>query len=469
MPHNSSIVVLSCQSMPKKVIKIQSVNIYTYPKLVIHAKQATQIVLGDLHANAIKLVYSLILHGVVEIAEDDYARLVEIYQCAVDELSDGDLSDFNMIINKMSVKTTTHNSLLFLGDELADRGQNDWFILKILHRLHHAGIKFDILLSNHGFEFISAHERETPVFTIKQMNAELTASLMNLQKLIDYKLITRSSIDAMLAESYYPHLKLLAYSIDQQEINIFSHAPIDLDVIKNIAFQFQLDDVEYHDETMFALANTIDDINQEFKQRVQDKCVNELVRGQTRAQREAGFLNDPINFLIWNRNQRHLKRDLIHQGYRVLYVHGHDSTATKEMNVLNLDNFLGKALVCHRGPYVVLTTTGCSFTATPCLDNIDAAEDEFNYMGLASLLSVEAFPKEAASDKPAIQPYRDVAKPSNPHQILASVTRMSLAFWSTGLLGRLEPYQTKFPNQDLEPTTSPDSLDGTVNDPSLLA
>ena len=467
MLHNQPFVVLSCQSMPKKVITIQSINIYTYPKVVIHAKQATQIVLGDLHANAIKLIYSLILHGVVEIAEDDYARLIEIYQLAVDDLCAGDLSDFNMIIEQMTVKTTTVTSLLFLGDELADRGQNDWYTLKILHRLHHAGIKFDILLSNHGFEFISAHEREAPEFTIKQMNAELTSSLMNLQKLINHNLITRPSVDAMLAESYYPHLKLLAYSIDQHEINIFSHAPIDLDVIKNIALQFQWNDVEYHDESMFALANTIDDINREFKQRVQNKCVNELVRGLTKAHREAGFLNDPINFLIWNRKQSQLKRDLIHQGYRVLYVHGHDSATTKAMNVINLDNHLGKGRFCYRGPYVVLSTTGCSFTATPCLDMVDAAEDEFNYMGLASLLTIDAFPKESAPAE-AIQSYRDVAKQSNHHQILANLARISLSFWAIGI-GRLELSQTKLPHQDLGPATSQDPLDNTADESTLSA
>ncbi|MCH9757260.1 MAG: hypothetical protein K0U37_08750, partial [Gammaproteobacteria bacterium] len=40
----------------------------------------TQATMGDLHANAIKLIYNLIRSGVCKIEPEDYAMLVRIYE-----------------------------------------------------------------------------------------------------------------------------------------------------------------------------------------------------------------------------------------------------------------------------------------------------------------------------------------------------------------------------------------------------
>lgn len=145
-------------------------NLAAYPRFesftpTHHPAHTTRhVVLGDLHGNALKLLYVLIVEGVLdlEVAEfgtgGEMARKHELYGKlrqligAPDAPVEG-MREFRQLV-------TSHTKLCcdsavvvhFLGDEFADRGQNDYFTVVLLSRLADLA-NWEILLSNHGCIF----------------------------------------------------------------------------------------------------------------------------------------------------------------------------------------------------------------------------------------------------------------------------------------------------------------------------
>ena len=66
-----------------------------------------------------------------------------------------------------------------------------------------------------------------------------------------------------------------------------------------------------------------------------------------------------MRFTTWNRRVGHLKRDVSHNGYRVIYVHGHTVAPMKE-NCFSLDTLLGKSSAFSRAESRVLFAKGIS-------------------------------------------------------------------------------------------------------------
>ena len=114
-----------------------------------------EITLGDLHGNALKLLFILVSFSVVEISEDDYNQVVRIYFTQEDSLTEEYLQQFNAILAKLKVNPA---SIRLIGDEFADRGSNDYITFKILEKLYSTGVSLEILISNHSIEFLQAYE-----------------------------------------------------------------------------------------------------------------------------------------------------------------------------------------------------------------------------------------------------------------------------------------------------------------------
>jgi len=125
------------------------------------ATHQREITLGDLHGNALKFLWGLIKTGVVTLKEGeaDYNKFIQIYYKSVDELTADDIQNFQNIVNSMAIKK--HTLVRLIGDELADRGSNDYFTLKILERLANRGCPYEIMLSNHSVGFIQKYEKRT--------------------------------------------------------------------------------------------------------------------------------------------------------------------------------------------------------------------------------------------------------------------------------------------------------------------
>ena len=329
--------------MADKVIVQKMVNIYEKPSRETQLLVGTtQITIGDMHANAMKFIYFLVRNGIADISQDDYKVLAQIYGKGTENLTATDLEIFNTIINELHINTHDIKEILLIGDELGDRGENDWFILKIIDKLRqeYPALKTNILFSNHGLEYIVACEKMgRPLAATYAVGAQ-SQSLSNLQKLIDKRLISRDEVEQINVRSYYPSLKLVSYAVEGDKITIFTHAPSD---IRQLAKLAQKLNVSFDDTTIDKLATSIDRLNVAFSKHVHNKTIATLVPPPEGLSDQ--MVNQfPLMSISWNRDitSRFLDRSVKYKGYQVHYVHGHDSTLTPDHNVTNLDNTLGK-------------------------------------------------------------------------------------------------------------------------------
>jgi hypothetical protein len=143
------------------------VDLYKYPELTGYLLRDTndQITVGDLHANPIKLVYSLLRHGVVTLDAKNYTALTELYEAAK-PLTAEQLVAYRKILAAMHLHPEAKGRILLIGDELADRGQNDLLMLLLFERMRAVDINYEILLSNHGAELLNHMKPEEDLISL---------------------------------------------------------------------------------------------------------------------------------------------------------------------------------------------------------------------------------------------------------------------------------------------------------------
>lgn len=346
----------------------EDVDIFVYPaeKSALIPDDNTELTLGDLHGNAIKLLYFLIRQNLIDVAAKDYKQLVTIYKKPTRELTEQDFLFFRQTLDGA---TRVHSAYIrLLGDEFADRGSNDYFTVLILQALAKHKLDLEILFSNHGAEFLAAYKHG-----FKNINSELleqcgvaysTAlnrgnlylykqdiSLQRLGWLIENKLVNAEEI-ATVSEHWLEKIKLMSYTLDKKNntLVIYTHAPVGLETIQAMSDIFsgtrhQLDNVT-------TLTECIDQINAKFSATLSDKGA------------DYSQLKHDVETVIWHRvfdewGEPHYHDLLLPQevnGYRLLFVHGHDGGGAHEntpSNVINLDNDLGKGEGRNKGVYTV--------------------------------------------------------------------------------------------------------------------
>lgn len=432
--------------MPNQLIETNNVDIYKYPTHTART-EAAQLTIGDLHANAMLLMYFLVSTGVVTISVLDYAELVRIYR--KDTLTADDLSRFNALIDALTITQNTP-LIRFIGDEICDRGQNDYFIFKILHKLKQSGIKSEILLSNHGIEFLIPYE-QAKYLAAENINFEGQArSLNRMRYLIENHDITIDTVSILVQDSYLPQLKLLSYSLEGQEITIYSHAGIGLEIIPVLAKKF---DVEYQDNTAEALARTIEAINMKFTQYVRERRVHTLpvdLSSPSNAQHDI----DPVKFLLWNRDYSNLIRHKRHNGYSVAYVHGHDSRETSHDNILNLDGSLGKftepsyGREWHKGTLLLLEGQGA-----PLMAASQSQQTLAHGSAAASQIAAANIPENIAPNPVAIAgpvSHEGIDRHSQPSVAAENVLSITLSSHLDSIHDKLADLNLKIQNIDKE-------------------
>ncbi len=331
-----------------------NVNIEQYPSVdpLYPFDKGAQLTLGDLHGNALKLLYTLIRHGVVtNISKEDYISFNRLYKKTADEVTAADIKWFKALLRK--TKVNSQGTLRLIGDELADRGANDYFTLSILAKLYNR-TNVEVLVSNHSIEFIRAFEK-AKTYISENLGFGQAASMQNLQQLIDKKLITRAQVDAVVKNKYLPNVKLLSYTLDDANgrIGIFTHAPVGMECLQAIAAKLG---VEFKDKSINDLAQTIENINNIFnEQYVKTNRVHTLFDSET-GFRDPAFADPvtaPFTHLIWNRDHN-VNRPVDHKGYKIKWIHGHDARPSNILHrIYNLDNFLGKGNNNNIAPYNV--------------------------------------------------------------------------------------------------------------------
>lgn len=352
----------------------EDVDIYVLPKGegVRQMERGTELTISDLHGNAIKLLFMLIKHGIASnISDDEYNALVAIYRTPLKRLTKEKLKYFDSLLAKINFNKEV--ALRLIGDEVADRGNNDYFTLSILKTLHEKGVPTQIMLSNHGVEFIESYEQNRKFHSPELSQDGFSCSMENMQTLIDKGVLDKQEILAIVDKVYKPLLKVVSYSLneDNSQITIYSHAGIDLKTIKDLAEKLN---VQYKDSTAAELAKTIDDINAIFQSKfVQTNTVHTLYDRNIVFPKyiddgysTCPFVNHssstltPFETIMWNRDYRQLINHDMHNGYNISFVHGHDSGDTRQSNVTTLNDDLGKSWNekdNNTGEYVVFSPT----------------------------------------------------------------------------------------------------------------
>lgn len=342
----------------------ENVNIDDYPNASdFSVSQDSKISIGDLHGSALKMLYFLQRHAVIEIPREEYLSFVKLYK--IQKITSNHLDEFNRILESIRVTENGKNSsICFIGDDLCDRGTNDYFTLKFFERLATQGAKFEILVSNHSIEFLSCYEKKTK-FDDHIFFSGQGRSSDNLQILIDSGLIERSEIESIMKKCYLPNLKLLSYSISRNfdnDMTLFAHAPVGLDILIHIASSLGLsvkEDWKVIDRISIEnLSDLVDSVNGTFSKLIESEAgvydlfkVRENLIDIMTGNNKIDPVAYPLAHLIWNRVHTDLFRPK-----HIFFVHGHDMRQIQEENVCNLDNNLGKGTMQHKGKYVTLYT-----------------------------------------------------------------------------------------------------------------
>lgn len=331
-------------------LKNRPANLTIFPKVIDNT--SNHVSLGDMHGNALKLIYTMIEEGVLALkdeprrdvadgirrkklpvfgkytfegltADDKYQILRNIYNTPVNQLTLDDLNAFQYLINKADVHIK--KSVTLIGDELADRGNNDYFTLLVLQRLKKSDVNIDIILSNHSVEFIRDYEHRE--FTgVAHLGRGQGQSLTNMRGLIQKNLIKEDDVRKIVNEVYKPMVKAISYTITPEgDITLFSHAPIGLETIKALAAKFKL---PYRDSTPIELITTINSINIHVQQLFADKKLAALIdkEGPADPYNPVPPESQPLQRLVWNRG---LGNELVTKpndgiaSFKVNFVHGH--------------------------------------------------------------------------------------------------------------------------------------------------
>ena len=326
-------------------LKTRAANLAQCPQLVDGAP-ANHVSIGDLHGNALKLIYTMIEEGVIQLPDNSqYEVLRDIYYKKTTEITKEDLDRFKEIIDGATVNTQT--AVTLIGDELADRGQNDYLTLLVLKKLHGSKVDLDIMISNHSAEFIRDYDKRK--FTGKaELGLGQGNSLVGMKVLIDRKLVEESEIRNIVENAYIPSTKAIGYTLSETgELTLFTHAPIGLETAQSLAKKFG---VEYKEATVEELIETIDLINQKVRDDFKNKQLSSKLSKEGRAPDGTPTSPEqPLQRLVWNRKVgKELRTQPHSNAYNVKFVHGHVGSAAinygieKPESHENLDNELGK-------------------------------------------------------------------------------------------------------------------------------
>ena len=362
--------------MKSKFITDPLIDIRLYPAPSFDPDM-TEVTFPDMHANALLLLYFLVRNGFVDIPEQEYAKFALLYSrpdlhpvfyteniAAATILSSESrlkqvIVEFNELL--LHIKVVDKKRLIrLIGDELVDRGVNDYFVIKLIALLHAQGALFEIVASNHGLEFVDACEKFTAnnnTFVVTKLdNQKFGNSMHALQRSIALGVVQAREILDFYNNVYTKHLKIVSYTLDYKanEIQIFSHAGLGFEQIQALSERLG---VRWSMHCVLDMAKNIDLINWAFAKYVNENRVHELEFDkifEEALDTEQWIPNQVIFNIVCNREYAHLQRTS--DVFKVTFVHGHDSNDPDPAHV-TLDSNLGK-FNYYFGRYVCYSTSG---------------------------------------------------------------------------------------------------------------
>lgn len=217
--------------------------------------------IGDLHGNALKLLNFLMMQGVAKFKGDQqenkkkYDQFKALYDKPATRLKADDLQAFKALLQDLEFAPNANIRLI--GDDLADRGMNDYYTLLLINKLKEQKVGVEVILSNHAAEFIKL--QETPTDNIAKKKNYLSEALskedeygkdysqaqsaQNLDILLERGLVTQKEVDALYGK-YSQSVKMLSYDLGKDdELHIHSHAPInEIDILRMAMCLIQIHD-----------------------------------------------------------------------------------------------------------------------------------------------------------------------------------------------------------------------------------
>ncbi len=346
---------------------------------------------GDMHGNVLKLINFLMMVGIIEMTQETYNKIVELYgKCsstvvvfnnrylkkasAEIEVAKQTVKEFKTLLESGEIKFNNKASVRLLGDIIADRGNNDYLILLLLGAMKKAEVKFEIVASNHDVEIIKLLDLNKE--NLQNVTESLQAFDVNIGQansaLCALETVTWNEYKQALKELYLPHFKLLSYEIskDKQSMTIFMHGVNNCYVIEGLVKQMEIKN--FKTDTAETLASAIDSINDRFCSKLRsadDEDVkwacnvleNSYFQGsygkEAVARELPGANGSALGALIWSRSCGN------DTGYAFVtfIVHGHDCEYSNweqyDSKRTNLDTDIGKLYSTTKGNFRVFVTT----------------------------------------------------------------------------------------------------------------
>lgn len=346
----------------------QSVDIRSFPSIhpILHGRNGDEIVIGDLHANTIKLFYFLIRHGVIHrMTEAQYAFIVAICSKSAEDLTRDDLNEYKERLRSLCYNKNVTVSLI--GDELADRTDTcDVLTMLLIRELREYQVPVKIHLSNHTSQMIEACELKTG-FTSTMLSARDCLSMRGIDTIIRNGLMTADEI-YVLYEEYKKAFRVNSYFIDfplvgKAVMYLMNHAAIDLINIRHQT-EFLLSSPSLppvgSPVSLHELTATLDGIDKKFRIVVSGNWIHDIYEKKSVEYAYAGLCDlrdDCFAEVMWNRKYDSLKRAEDQGEFLLRYIHGHDDGDQDVENVCNLDNILGKSAEHCVGDYSIIYHT----------------------------------------------------------------------------------------------------------------
>lgn len=259
-------------------------------------------VLGDMHGNAVMFMHQLVQLGFAEIPpekEDAWKALVE-------QIRSNDLTDFPARLADVLTLTAKDKKLVLLGDLLADRAHNDWFMLCMIDFLHQGKQKFDIIFSNHDATFVEyylANKEAGGSYQIRPKGTALglagndSKSLTRLNEALNKQTGLRERFGEM-TENYLAHLRLISYNGEQQIL--YAHAVVNQAMLSDM---LQVSVTAEDNATSLPLEQQVGRIQERFRTSLTGIDEFRQLFGKSSGPRIDGKPGkaNPFYFAIWNR------------------------------------------------------------------------------------------------------------------------------------------------------------------------
>jgi hypothetical protein len=254
---------------------VENIDLLKYPEQIHPNDSPREVTIGDLQGCSLLLLHSLIREGILVLDSDNYKKFLTFFTIEEKITFEGkkylsveyhphhdQVEAFSEIIRAASLNPNAKKNvkLRLIGDELADRIDNDFFTLKFLQTIITQGLDFETLASNHGMDFLCSTINEGDNKFYPKHETGHNDSLINLHTFIKENSDLREEVINIVETVYRPRLKVLSYTLseDGSKIIIYTHAPSPFKAIAALAKQYK---VKYQDDTARSLAATIDRIN----------------------------------------------------------------------------------------------------------------------------------------------------------------------------------------------------------------